>query len=822
MNLTRHILLTCALAFACLGQNLLQNPTFEFHSFDNHRLGKAISFTSKSVAFWHHNTYGDITVTREAHIAASKRPAYSVQNIVSVAPGKSFHQVIPLCEAGLSHGEVLSLAVNGWQSAPKGAVATVELLKIDSEDGTWTPGDFGYSDKRTFPKHARGELIVAKTYSGDADATGAFRITIPTITLEGHFTDGEESHTGDMNTVAIRITLANASEKGEVLYWAPALVKGEMPTANVVPSVRPMEPMFRHIPKTMQKLWKGESLHIILMGSSIDRGSANPPMYLYDENPASETFKQPISERVFEAEKIGRPDLDGYFGWWQHYFSYGGRLRLELMRKFNLPVSKLCLNIMACDGSNIGEAMSGLDTYCTLAQQPSEGNNGHKTGTTWKELYPELFTRPQGTAPDLVIFGSGANEKTDTPEECALFEASIRWIQQRYPDTEFIFCMFQNKGGYTPNPGDLQALALRYQIPFMDFGKLNDDMTRHCNPRTLVPRDGHPQAVGHFFWAYCLEKAFECWDPVPAGQAQLRLPSRMHKNTIGWEGIITFYPKESPRFINGTTFIIDDMAFNLWATGGTDKQRGDVFVDGNKVGSYRPQGYIDVRNSSFRHGNVSLGDRHIVELTGENAALVAVEMKTIAGRCFYPVTSALWNKKGDAAPFESKWGAPYGDAQLLLQPGESAEITLPGTDFSIAFCDALEGGKLLVSVDGQEKLSVETNAPFKFQDGTEQYLENRRAICGLAYGMHTITVKAEGTPVALLGIFTYDTRPNKERERIVNGVAAPGEKVVFVPPFKATPVIHAFGGLKLREATPDHALFEAQDKGAGSFMAVGE
>ena len=822
MNLTKTILFAFAFAFGCFGQNLLQNPTFEFHSFANHRHGKSISFSSNSVAFWHHDAFGDITVTREAHVAANKRPAYSVQNIVSIVPGKSFHQVIPLCEAGLSHNDTLSLAVSGWQSAPKGAVATVELLKIDSEDGTWTPGAFGYSDKRTFPKHARGELIVAKSYRGEADTTGAFRITIPRLLVEGHFTEGEESHSDDMNTVAIRVTFANVSEKGEVMFWAPALVKGDLPTGEVIPSVRPMEPIFRHLPKTMQKLWKGESLHIILMGSSIDRGSANPPMYLYDENPASETFKQPLSERVFEAQKIGRPELDGYFGWWQHYFSYGGRLRMELMRKFDLPVSKLCLNMMACDGSNIGEAMSGLETYCTLAQSPGEGNNGHKSGPSWQELYPELFTRPQGPAPDLVIFGSGANEKTDTPEECAVFEASIRWIQQRYPDTEFIFCMFQNRGGYTPNPGDLQALALRYQIPFMDFGKLNDDMTRHCNPRTLVPRDGHPQAVGHFFWAYCLEKAFECWDPIPAGQAQLRLPSRMHRNTIGWEGIITSYPKISPRLVKCTSFIIDDMAFNLWATGGTDKQRGDVLVDGRKVGSYRPQGYIDLRNSSFRHGNLSFGDRHIVELIGENAALVAVEMKTIVGRHFFPVTSALWSKKGEVTPFASQWGSPYGDTQLLLKPGESADLILPGTDFSIAYSDAKEGGKLLVTVDGQERLAVETNAPFKLQDGTEQYLENRRAICGLPYGMHAISVKAEGSGVALLGLFSYDTRPNQERERIVNGIAAPGEKVTFIPPFKATPVIHAFGGLKLREATPDHVLFDAPAKTPGSFMAIGE
>ena len=42
------------------------------------------------------------------------------------------------------------------------------------------------------------------------------------------------------------------------------------------------------------------------------------------------------------AEKIGRPDLDGYVGPWSCYWSYAGRLRLELMRKFkaNLYLSR--------------------------------------------------------------------------------------------------------------------------------------------------------------------------------------------------------------------------------------------------------------------------------------------------------------------------------------------------------------------------------------------------------------------------------------------------------------------------------------------------
>ncbi len=32
--------------------NLLLNPTFEFHAFANHRLGRTVSCDSHNVAFW--------------------------------------------------------------------------------------------------------------------------------------------------------------------------------------------------------------------------------------------------------------------------------------------------------------------------------------------------------------------------------------------------------------------------------------------------------------------------------------------------------------------------------------------------------------------------------------------------------------------------------------------------------------------------------------------------------------------------------------------------------------------------------------------------
>lgn len=153
-------------------ENLLLNPDFAFHSFINHCEGKAISWQAHTVAFWQHENYGDITVTRESHVADNERPDYSVQNIVSIAPGKQFKQFIPLAEAGLAHNQAVSLWGGGWQSAPDTLQAKLKLMKIDSEDGTWKPADFGASDKREFPRHARGELIVAKTASASIDKIG--------------------------------------------------------------------------------------------------------------------------------------------------------------------------------------------------------------------------------------------------------------------------------------------------------------------------------------------------------------------------------------------------------------------------------------------------------------------------------------------------------------------------------------------------------------------------------------------------------------------------------------------------------------------------
>src|SRR5205085_10988418 len=145
---------------------------------------------------------------------------------------------------------------------------------------------------------------------------------------------------------------------------------------NRLPPARPLPALYRGIPRTLQKLWRGEPLHLMVMGSSIDRGSANPPQYLYDEDPRSPTFKQPLTGRDFEGKRVGHPEWDDYIAWWQHYFMYGGRLRRLLMEKFDYPMDHLLLNTMACDGSSVSEAHSGLAEYASLAIPPDPGANG--------------------------------------------------------------------------------------------------------------------------------------------------------------------------------------------------------------------------------------------------------------------------------------------------------------------------------------------------------------------------------------------------------------------------------------------------------------
>ena len=87
------------------------------------------------------------------------------------------------------------------------------------------------------------------------------------------------------------------------------------------------------------------------------------------------------------------------------------------------------------------------------------------------------------------------------------------------------------------------------------------------------------------------------------------------------------------------------------------------------------------------------------------------------------------------------------------------------TDVSVAYIDLEEGGILDIFTDGRLKLSQPTNIPFINTDKKADYLENRKGILNLGFGLHNVRLEAREAPVSILGIFTYDSRSNRNSER---------------------------------------------------------
>lgn len=383
--------------------------------------------------------------------------------------------------------------------------------------------------------------------------------------------------------------------------------------------------------------------------------------------------------------------------------------------------------------------------------------------------------------------------------------------------------MWQNRESYTPNTGHLMELALRYQIPYLDFSRQVSLTTRHCNSYALCPRDGHPQAAGHFLWAKQLERAFDVADPIGPGIAQLHLPERVHPATLGWEGDISTYAAPHARIRKDKAFILDDTMVNLWATA-KDPAVG-IRMDGqDTTGSRRrPSPRRDLRNSAFATGLLSLGDRHIVEVTGTDARLVAADSKIIPDRQWYPVDSPRWNlTKLKVESFESGWGSPYGDKVVQIPAGQWVECEVAGTAVSIAYVDREKGGAAVVEVDGRETLRQPTNVPFATAEGESLYLENRKGILGLRFGVHTVRISAVDGPVSFLGLFSYDTRPSRDGQRVLRGTAWPGETLSFHPPFAARPIVVCTGGLRASSSDVTNAAVRFSGSATGAYEIVGE
>ena len=152
----------------------------------------------------------------------------------------------------------------------------------------------------------------------------------------------------------------------------------------------------------------------------------------------------------------------------------------------------------------------------------------------------------------------------------------------------------------------------------------------------------------------------------------------------------------------------------------------------------------------------------------------------------------------------------------------TAEIDVVCTDLSVAYVDAPQAGTLTVTVDGVDKLVTRTNVPFVDIEKNEHFMENRRGVLGLGFGLHRVTLEAVDAPVEVLGMFVYDARPNRNAERRLTGRAAAGETVSFSAPFAARPVVICSGGLAVRteDITPAQVTFSGE--GVGTYEVIGE
>jgi hypothetical protein len=136
--------------------------------------------------------------------------------------------------------------------------------------------------------------------------------------------------------------------------------------------------------------------------------------------------------------------------------------------------------------------------------------------------------------------------------------------------------------------------------------------------------------------------------------------------------------------------------------------------------------------------------------------------------------------------------------------------------------DRPQGGQLAVEVDGSPALRVATNVPFAAADGRRLFLENRKGTRWFPYGMHVLRVRAVEGPVALLGAFAYDTRSNRSNERVLRGLACPGETVSFTLPFQARPLVFCYGGLQVSPGDVTCREVRFRGTGPGGYEIVGQ
>src|SRR5690606_29911055 len=102
--------------------------------------------------------------------------------------------------------------------------------------GEWSPADFGQTDKRTFPKHARGELVPSAPASAVSSAENDFEVKIENSVIAAQFTE-DPAHSNDQpNTIGLKVEFTNTSDE-DVWIYAPCLSKSTL-AQNHLPTLR--------------------------------------------------------------------------------------------------------------------------------------------------------------------------------------------------------------------------------------------------------------------------------------------------------------------------------------------------------------------------------------------------------------------------------------------------------------------------------------------------------------------------------------------------------------------------------------------------------
>ena len=97
-----------------------------------------------------------------------------------------------------------------------------------------------------------------------------------------------------------------------------------------------------------------------------------------------------------------------------------------------------------------------------------------------------------------------------------------------------------------------------------------------------------------------------------------------------------------------------------------------------------------------------------------------------------------------------------------------------------------------------------------------------KSVLNLGYGLHRVKIGAVKGPVNILGLYTYDSRPNRNFERRLGGFASAGETVNFSLSFKTRPFVICGNGLqaKTQDITAEMVTFSGT--GQGTYEVIGE